>query len=84
MGKSKESKVSVEQMKSDLLSAKKKLTDSAEGLSIKAPMADHPYMSLGAAFISGATLGAIGDRDVGGRVVRTMAEVLGEKILTKE
>ena len=85
MGKHKEPKISMSRMKSDLRSAKERLSKNAEGLSVSVPMAEHPYMSLGTAFLSGAVLGAVGDRgEVGDKIIRTMAEVLSEKILSKD
>jgi len=71
-------------MKDELKSAKEKLTENAEGLSVRLPVNDHPYMSLGAAFLSGAALGAAGDTEVGTGIVRTFAEVVCDKVLSKE
>ena len=85
MGEHKEPKISIDQMKKDLQSAKEKLSKDAEGLSVMSPMAEHPFMSLGTAFLSGAVLGAVRDRgEVGDRIIRTMAEVFSEKILSKD
>ena len=81
MDRQKEQPVSVVELKRDLRAAKEKLRLSSEGLSLKKSMAEHPYMSLGAAFVAGAALGVSGQAQT--EIARVAVEVIGKELINK-
>jgi len=60
-----------EQIREELDQAKERLTEQAGQLSLKEQMAKHPYITIGAAFFSGALIGASSEirEDIAGVVV---------------
>ena len=78
MDRQKKPQVSPEQARSDLGAAKERLAGQAKGLSVKDFMADHPYASLGTAFVSGAILGGSHEARVG--VARTLLDLVVDEI----
>ena len=57
MDRQKEPQVSPAQIREELNAAKERIASQAEQLSLKEYMKAHPYITLGAAFLSGVLLG---------------------------
>jgi len=73
--------MSLEQTRQDLREAKARLSGQGESLSLSAYMAEHPYVSMGAAFLSGALMG--GAREVRDSIVQAIVGVIHEELVQK-
>ena len=81
MDRQKEQSVSIEQLKVDLRVAKDRLGANAREVSIKKSIVEHPFIFLGAAFVTGAALGASGQAQT--EIARMAVEVLGKELINK-
>ena len=82
MDRQKETKVDIPedpaQARSDLDAAKGRLTGQAQKISLKAQMVKHPYITIGAVFLSGLLLG--GSNEARGDIARKVLDVIGKTI----
>ena len=81
MDRQEEQSLSVGELKKDLRIAKERLRVNARELSLKKSIAEHPYVSLGAAFATGALLGASGETQK--EIARMTVEILGKELINK-
>ena len=81
MDKQTEPKITDSQAREELRSAKARLSAQAEKISLKEYMAEHPYISLGVAFLSGALLG--GSQEGRKDVAKTVAEVITKEVINQ-
>ena len=79
MDRQKEPQVNPEQIRSDLAAAKERIKGQAEGLTIKEYMKAHPYVVLGAAFLSGAVLGGSGD--IKERLANAVVDIISNEVI---
>ena len=82
MDRSKEPQMSYEQAKEVLDEAKERLAGQGEKLSLKETMAKHPYLSLGAAFLTGAVAG--GSREAREEVTRAVIDAFSRELFHKK
>ncbi|MCL1849692.1 MAG: hypothetical protein FWF83_08535 [Clostridiales bacterium] len=76
----KEAQTKETQVKEDLRKVKGRLSQQAERLSLKEYLIEHPYISLGAAFLSGAVLGCSGEGRE--KAAKTMAEAVAAELFS--
>ena len=74
-------KVDEKQAREGLRATKARLTEQAGSLSIKEYMAEHPYLTLGAAFFAGAVLGCTGEGRE--KAASTIAEAITKELFSR-
>jgi len=77
----KEPKVSPEQIRKELDIAKARVAGNAERLSIKEYMVDHPYITLGAAFLSGAIMG--GSHEMRDNLAKAVVDIISSELTSR-
>ncbi|MCL1805604.1 MAG: hypothetical protein FWG28_06355 [Clostridiales bacterium] len=79
MGRQKEPQVSLDQVRSELRIAKESITSRAEGVTVKEYMRTHPYMTLGAAFLSGAVLSGSGE--LREKLAKAIVDIISNEVI---
>lgn len=79
MDRQKEPQVSPDQLREELKSARERIVAQAENLSIREYMKTHPYMTLGAAFFSGAVLG--GSRELKENLAKAVVDIISNEVI---
>ena len=79
MDRQKEPQVSPDQIRRELISAKERITAQAGDVTIKEYMKNHPYMTLGAAFLSGAVLGGSGNLKE--KLAKAVVDIISNEVI---
>ena len=82
MDQQKEPQIDGEQIRRELNQAKERLSEQAGNLSLKEQMKEHPYITLGVAFFSGALLSGSSEAREG--IARTVIDFIGKEIVRHE
>jgi hypothetical protein len=78
MDEPKEPKVNLQQIREELDIAKARVTERAESLSFKEYMVEHPYVTLGAAFLSGVVLG--GSHETRESLAKAVVDIISSEL----
>ena len=78
MDRQKEPQISPGQLREELAAAKGRITGQAEQLALKEYMKAHPYITLGAAFLSGVILG--GSHDARENLAKAVVEIIRSEV----
>ena len=78
MAEQKEPQVSPEQAREELKQAKARIAGQGERLSVKEYMVDHPYITLGAAFLSGVILS--GSRETRESLAKAVIDIISSEV----
>jgi hypothetical protein len=70
--------MSPERIREELDMAKARVAGQAERLSVKEYMVDHPYITLGAAFLSGAILG--GSHEAREQLAKAVVDIIRSEV----
>ena len=79
MDRKKKPQVDTEQLRGELAQAKERLSGQAEDLSVVEYLKAHPYISVGAAFLSGLVLS--GSREAREGLAKLAVDIVGNEIL---